>query len=181
MFEILKSAEEESRRQMLKLIASLYDPKGYASAFGLVAKLLLQEACRAGLGWDDPLPWRRWKEDLNLLTELQIPRLIGPETDGTDYNARLNIFSDASELAYGVTVYMCIKNSMGDVVKSTLLLAKARVAPLKMQSIPRLELCAVLLAATLDQAAQEMTSLDLQQSRFWIDSQIVLRLINGEP
>ena len=45
-----------SRRNILSVIASVYDSLGMASPFVLTAKFLLQEMCRMSIGWDDELP-----------------------------------------------------------------------------------------------------------------------------
>ena len=61
----------------------------------------------------------------------------------TPHNIQLHGFSDASELAYSAVVYVrsTYSNSM-PLVK--LVAAKTKVASLKKQTIPRLELCALL-------------------------------------
>ena len=45
-----------TRRGILSAVSSLYDPLGMATPFILPAKLLLQDLCRRGLGWDDEVP-----------------------------------------------------------------------------------------------------------------------------
>ena len=56
-------------------------------------------------------------------------------------------FADASQCAYGACVY--IRASSSSKVLVNLLTAKSKVSPLKIISIPRLELCAALLLARL--------------------------------
>ena len=58
----------------------------------------------------------------------------------------LQTFSDASISGYGVRVYVRVRYVIG-VVKCCFLLDKARVAPIKFVSVPRLELAAAVLAA----------------------------------
>ena len=59
-----------TRRGILSAVSSLYDPLGMAAPFILPAKLLLQDLCRRGLGWDDEVPdlhlnrWRAWVDNL---------------------------------------------------------------------------------------------------------------------
>ena len=56
----------------------------------------------------------------------------------------MHVFCDASETGYGASIYVVAADEKGG-RRATLLSAKAKVAPLKAQSIPRLELCAPLL------------------------------------
>ena len=49
-----------TRQGLLSMISQTYDPLGILQPFLLPAQLLLQEACRAELGWDEPT-WDRAK------------------------------------------------------------------------------------------------------------------------
>ncbi|GFX25143.1 integrase catalytic domain-containing protein [Trichonephila clavipes] len=67
-----------------------------------------------------------------------------------DNNVRIVLqgFADASEAAYGVVVYLqCFLHN--GVAKVSILASKSRVAPIRVISIPRLELCACVLLAQL--------------------------------
>ncbi|XP_073821396.1 uncharacterized protein [Musca autumnalis] len=83
----------------------------------------------------------------------------------------------ASEKAYGAAAYM--RSTFKDGTTMTrLLCAKSRVAPLKRQTIPRLELCAAALGAQL----ASKIKIDLQltcPTWFWTDLEIVLAWINS--
>ena len=54
-FEYAVNAKEKpaTRRVILYVTSSIYDPLGYLSPFVLPAKCLLQDLCRNGKGWDD--------------------------------------------------------------------------------------------------------------------------------
>ena len=57
-----------TRRGILSVVSSVYDPLGMAAPFILPAKLLLQDLCRKSLGWDDEIPsdyLSRWRARLN--------------------------------------------------------------------------------------------------------------------
>ena len=64
-----------TRRRVLSVICSLYDPLGVATPVVIVAKILLLELCRKGLSWDETIPreaeeaWRTWLRKLLLLAE----------------------------------------------------------------------------------------------------------------
>ncbi|GBP53425.1 hypothetical protein EVAR_17500_1 [Eumeta japonica] len=105
-----------------------------------------------------------------------IPRCISPgHTEG-----ELHVFVDASEKSYAAAVYWRIKLSEHESAVS-LIAGKARVAPLKVISIPRLELQAALLGARL--ASSILTEIELNVTRkiFWTDSRTVLSWIRSDP
>lgn len=43
-------------RGILSVVSSIYDPLGVLVPVALKAKLILQDLCRKGLGWDDIVP-----------------------------------------------------------------------------------------------------------------------------
>ena len=95
-------------------------------------------------------------------------------------NCQLQVhgFSDASEQAYCGAVYLRIHD--GDQISSRLLVAKARVAPLKTTTIPKLELCAaVLLVDLLKKVMPKIPS--NHQLFLWTDSSIVLGWLQKSP
>ncbi len=59
-------------------------------------------------------------------------------------------------------------------------MGKARVAPLKLVTIPRLELTAAVVAVKIDKMLHQELQVPLQQSIFWTDSTTVLRYIDSE-
>ena len=55
-----------TKRTVLSHMASVFDPRGQLTPFTIRAKLMFQELCMAGIGWDDELPakylqaWKTW-------------------------------------------------------------------------------------------------------------------------
>lgn len=45
-----------TRREMLSVISSIYDPLGFLAPFTITDKMILQNVCRLKCGWDDPIP-----------------------------------------------------------------------------------------------------------------------------
>ncbi|KAG5266126.1 hypothetical protein AALO_G00250060 [Alosa alosa] len=133
-FNVNPQTKPSTRRGILSIIASLYDPVGF------VAPFILQELCRRGIGWDDPLPedlsprWERWKSNLQRLKEVSIPRCYQPQGFCNTVTRELHHFSDASNIGYGSCSYLRSKNEDGE-VHCSLVMAKARVAPTKLTSI----------------------------------------------
>jgi hypothetical protein len=54
-FKIKMKGKLSTRRGVLSLVSSVYDPLGFAALFVLVAKMLMQELCRKNLSWNDPI------------------------------------------------------------------------------------------------------------------------------
>lgn len=69
---------------ILSMVAPLYDPLGFVAPFPFTRKIVLQEMCRHGVGWDDPLfselqpVWECSKNDLANLEKINIPHYYVP-------------------------------------------------------------------------------------------------------
>ncbi|GFR31419.1 integrase catalytic domain-containing protein [Trichonephila clavata] len=125
-----------TKREVLSVIARLYDPLGLLGPVLTRAKILLQRLWQQKLDWDDVLPdqiAKEWKEF--------------------------------------VTTFKCIETLQcfyqTDRTKVTILASKWRVAPIRVISIPRLELYACVLLAQLVQKIRSCIKLEI--------SDIVLR------
>ena len=171
-----------SKRGLLSTTASLYDPLGLVAPVLLVPKLIQQEMCRLNMEWDEELPhdrakdFEKWKASVSALEQLRIPRCFQPgPSDGC--KIELHVFSDASEFAYGAVMYLKVIGSSG--VYVNLLMGKSRVAPLKVVSIPRLELTAATLAAKLSRFVMEELDVADLAVWFWTDSMTVLRYLRN--
>ena len=55
-FKTIESHFQPTKRNVLKKIATLFDPLGFLSPFTVTAKILMQEMWIIGVDWDDPLP-----------------------------------------------------------------------------------------------------------------------------
>ena len=93
---------------------------------------------------------------------------------------RLHGFSDASEDTYSAVVYLRTTYDTGTPTMA-LVAAKTKVAPLKRQSIPRLELCGAQLLANLLTNVRNALNIDLNHVFAWSDSTIVLHWLDGSP
>ncbi|GFY11581.1 integrase_H2C2 domain-containing protein [Trichonephila clavipes] len=85
----------------------------------------------------------------------------------------LHAFSDASEKAYGSSIYLKSISALGE-VKVCLVTSKSRVSPLKQISIPRLELCRAVQAAKLMKKVKEALNLQITAVHFWSESTLVI-------
>ena len=174
----------DTRRGLLSITSSVYDPLGFVSPFVLKAKMIFQTLCRLKIGWDDPLPsiileqWKRWLVDLPLIEGVCVPRCIKPAHCDA-IKAELHHFCDASERAYGAVSYLRITDTNGH-NHCTFMMARAKLAPLKTTTIPRLELAAAVVAVKLDKLIKLHIQLPLAESIFWSDSMIVLQYLRNE-
>ena len=88
----------------------------------------------------------------------------------------LHEFGDASERAYGSAVYICAEDKVGNTI-SNLAIAKSMVAPVKRVSLPRLELLAAYITATLLDYVIQALRIVVDAVYGWSDSQIILAWI----
>ena len=144
-FRVVLKDTPLTRRGILSTIASLYDPLGFVAPFVLNGKHILQEMCKHGSSWDEPLAddlrprWEHWRNDLVGLGELDIPRCYQAPGFGMAKKVELHHFSDASSSGYGQCSYIRLVDDK-NTVHCSLVIGKSRVAPLKVTTIPRLEL-----------------------------------------
>lgn len=140
-----------TKRSVLKLLASIFDPVGFLSPCTFLAKCIMQDLWKLSIGWDDSLPsdlrdkWFSFISSLSCLSSLKIERhmLIPKFCD-----VHLIAFCDASTRGYAAVIYVRSINQNNE-VKTRLLISKSKVAPIKPLSIPRLELMSAVLLSKL--------------------------------
>lgn len=92
--------------------------------------------------------------------------------------SRLN-FSDASTHGYGQCFYLRLRNEDGN-VHCALVMTKSRVSPLKVITIPRLELTAAVISVEISNVLKrELEYVDLEES-FFTDSEVVMGYIRNK-
>ena len=163
----------------------VYDPLGMAAPFVLGGRLILQNLCRLELDWDDDIPddqqrmWLSWLDEVPRLSQLQMNRCYKPEGFGKVVSCQLHHFSDASQDGYGVVSYLRLVNEEGR-VHCCFVFGKARVAPLKAVTIPRLELMGAVTAVHANHKLQKALNLPVTETVYWTDSTTVLAYINNK-
>ncbi|XP_045076512.1 uncharacterized protein LOC121564685 isoform X2 [Coregonus clupeaformis] len=174
-----------TRRGVLSTVASIYDPLGFVAPVILLGKQILQQLCRDKAGWDEPLSeelktqWESWLQDLQNLSNVRIRRCYIPANFIDVKQYELHHFSDASVTGYWECTYLRTINTNGD-VHCSLVMGKARVAPTKVTTIPRLELSAAVVAARTSVVLRKELEIDGLQEHFWTDSKVVLGYINND-
>ena len=175
-----------TKRTLLSDISKHFDPIGLIAPVLVLAKVIIQSCWKLDLEWNDAVPddvsraYTNWKDDMSSLSQLKIPRKVLP-THLYD-EAFLQVFCDASERAYGACVYLV--SVKDDIVSSTLISTKCKVAPIKPSTLPRLELLAVHTGAKLATAvkgAQSKSKHALNISVLYSDSVIALSWIKADP
>ncbi|XP_071109438.1 uncharacterized protein [Haliotis cracherodii] len=174
-----------TRRNILSVVSSVYDPLGIVSPFILKAKILLQDICRERLDWDDEVcgenlkTWKQWIADLPQLEQLKIPRCYRPIDFGTTTACQLHVFHDASNKGYGVAMYLRFFD-VKEEFHCSLIFSKARVTPLKKLTIPRLELTAACVAVRLSRVIMKEIQHKVDDILYWTDSMAVIRYLRNE-
>lgn len=176
----LPSCHKITKRGVLSMIARVFDPLGLVSPVTIKAKVILQDIWKLQLDWDESLPIQlhsEWTQFLRMFSDLNkiiIPRKV---ISSTGYQRiELHGFSDSSLKSYGACVYIRTVYINGR-VECNLLCSKNKVAPLKVISIPRLELSAAVLLAQLVAKVKNELHLSFDQTVYWTDSTIVLSWI----
>lgn len=180
--DIAGESDAWTKRSFLSAASRLYDPLGWLAPCIIVVKMLFQSLWKCKLEWDDVLPtelaqeWETMRLALHALADVRISRWIG--TSSGD-NIELHGFCDASMSAYAAVVY--VRVSGGEVTRIQNICAKTKVAPLKVVSLPRLELCgAVLLVKAINDVVAAMQWENVK-IHCWSDSTIVLAWLRGHP
>ena len=141
-FQIGLQNQPMTKRGMLSISSAVFDPLGFVSPFIVKAKLLFQQLCKLGCGWDENMPkeieqqWALWVENLPYVQELTIPRCIKP-LQANIYEAEFHHLANASEAASGTVSYIRFYSEVGH-IHTSLLASKSLLAPIKSISIPRL-------------------------------------------
>ena len=183
-FKISLQDKPKTRRGILSMVSSVYDPLGFLAPLTLRPKIILQELCKLRLAWDDPVPdvllqnWEIWYNDLSRLSSFSVPRCFKPPDFGNVLSAHLHHFADASESGYGVLSYLRLEN-VDHEIHCSFVMGKARVTPLKQVTIPRLELTAATVAVRTNKMIISELEIPIDHSYFWTDSMSVLRYINN--
>ncbi|GFT08105.1 integrase catalytic domain-containing protein [Trichonephila clavipes] len=177
VFKVSVSAKHKyTKREVLSVIAKLYDPLGFLGPVIAKSKVFLQQLRQCKLDWDDVLPnsiankWREFVTTLKCIEEVKINRFIM-----ADNNVRIVLqgFADVSEVAYRAVVYIqCFLHN--GAAKVSILARKSRVAPIRVISIPRLELRAFVLLAQLVKKIRSTLRLNISDIVLHTDSTIAL-------
>ncbi|XP_055681854.1 uncharacterized protein LOC129789232 [Lutzomyia longipalpis] len=167
-----------TKRNILSIIARIYDPLGLLAPITVKGKMLLQNLWKDQSDWDSEMKgdnlrdWMKFLEAIHTIPQIKIPRWTSSFAEPLE--EQLHMFSDASNLAYGAAIYRVTIDASGKIV-SHLLTAKSKVTPVKKKTIPKLELTAATLGAQLVEKVSK--SLGITKVYCWVDAKVVLAQI----
>ena len=171
-FEKAKELKTHTKRTLVSLFASVFDPIGLLAPVTLIGKLLVQDLWKQKFNWDDTLPKEYQEKARKIISQyegmenLAVPRKVMEAHDNV-----LHVFADASSKGYGVCAYA----AHGE--KVNLITARSRVAPPAPTNltIPRLELLALLLACRLTTHLKDLYPGHFSRLLVWTDAMVTLQ------
>ena len=164
----------------LSNVARAFDPLGFKCPFVVRAKMIVQKMCIENSDWDEEVSERvqtiarQWLKECNELNNLRIERCL--LKGGEDNYCELHVFSDASEKAYGSVIYVRERTTEG--IRVTLAMAKSKIAPIKIISVPRLELMAAWIGVKISITVATALKIEKRRIKYWTDSEDVLHWLN---
>ena len=174
-----------TKRSLVSDVSRTFDVLGWYSPTLIYAKILLQRCWEEKAEWDEPVSqsisqdYYQWRTELPLLSEHSVSRpYLSNSFQAHEF--QLHGFCDASEKAYAAVIYLRAIDEQGN-MQTSLVTSKTRVAPIKRQTILRLELCGAVLLARLSSHIAKTLSIPLSHVYNWTDSTIVLSWLDGGP
>ena len=175
-----------TKRNVLKIVAKIFDPQGLITPVTAQLKVFLQKLFKENLAWDETWPnkfreeWSGLVSKLNEVEEIAVPRYYFGPFDEKPAEVELFGFCDSSESAYAASVYA--KVTINGKSRVSLVTSKSRVTPLSKTTIPRLELLSCLILARLMESVKETLSplVNAKIVKCWTDSITALHWIRGE-
>lgn len=168
-----------TKRKLLSLVSSVFDPLGLLSPITIKGKLLMQRAWLEKLEWDVALPeqyeteWKDLQVELESVQSCSFPRSVGCELSVKE----LHVFCDASLKAYGAVAYLVSKDKSKFV--SHLVTSRVRVSPLQPRTIPQMELTAIQIGMKLMQYLISTLKWKFAKTVLWSDNEASLQWIRN--
>ena len=147
-----------TKRDLWKIIPSIYDPIGFLSPYVVLGKAIVAKACRLIKSWDARLPdyfrdlLLRWASEFD-----QIECMVWDRFAGIENPKRTQLYGccDASNFALGACIYLVSTAQNGEITIK-LILSKTRNAAQDEHSIPRLELASAVVLTNMMQHARKI-------------------------
>ncbi|CAA9998760.1 unnamed protein product [Nesidiocoris tenuis] len=181
-FAVSPIPEIRTKRELASQIGRVFDPLGWIMPVAVKARTIQRAVCLAGYDWDDVISaelqaeWTLLAKDFPKLQSLSIPRHVTSSSE----NDWLIGFADASEQAYAAVLYHV--NCSFSPPSVRLIISRARIAPIKIESVPRLELLgAELLGKVFQKIRPLFPHIPVERQLALSDSTIALSWLTAEP
>ena len=184
--EVCRGADKEvpnkiTHRAVLSFVASVFDPLGLFAPFTMRMRILLKTIwAKSGQQWDDKSEEEDAQQFLDWVKELAELKNMPLERRYFDKRYKkmdLHIFSDASLESMCIVAYLRAEDDDG--VELSFVIGKCRIAPMKQQTIPKLELQAALYSVRLRQLISADHDIQIQTVTHWTDSMTVLQWLHS--
>ena len=121
----------------------------------------------------------KWTNELPSLEHMSIKRCLKPAVFGKIISKQIHIFSDVSTTGYGAVAYLRLCNDSNK-IHCAFLIGKSRLAPIKMLTIPHLELTSAMVSMRLGRKLLQKLSMESNDIIYHTDSTTVLHYIKSE-
>ncbi|XP_055527345.1 uncharacterized protein LOC129719964 [Wyeomyia smithii] len=182
---LLKGTKRPTKREVLRILMSIYDPLGLIAHFLSYLKFLLQEIWRSGVDWDEEInddavtKWQGWLNVLPQVENVKIARCYFPSFPVSEADEiQLHTLVDAGK--NGMAAVSFLRTIKDGKIHCSLVASKTKVAPLKLTSVPRLELHAAVIGTRLSLTLLDTLSIGITKKFYWSDSRDVLCWINSD-
>ncbi|XP_067019459.1 uncharacterized protein [Acropora muricata] len=149
-----------TKRSVLKMIATVFDPLGLVSPFVVQANIMLQELWNRGYDWDEEVQdevakrLQVWFSQLSCLANVKILWCLQNQ-----------------QPAYGGASYLRYEYEDGT-VSAQLIASKSKVAPLTPMTVPRLELMGAIVGLRLTQSVSRVQELPVKTASSTLTAQM---------
>ena len=162
-----------TKRNLLKINATLFDPLGLISPITLQGKLLFKLLCIDKSNWNDKLndiikqTFLKVLNDLKNIKQISMSkRSIYGAFKEQICNIQLHCFCDSSLQAYSKVIYIRVVTNLD--IKVNSICSKTKVSPRKEVTIPQLELMSCVLLTKLLQSVLKELSLKTASIYGWL-------------
>ena len=177
-----------TKRNVMKVIASIYDPVGFLAPVLVDLKLLFQDICLTDVDWDSQLEerlvsrWMKIVKKMSELDEIYINRCYFT-LDEDDPISRIEIhgYSDAASKIFGACIYLRAISRSGR-ISTSFITAKSRIKPIRKEfTMPKMELLGNLILSQLMKSVMEILSKEMKIDDYfcWTDSMVTLSWIKS--
>lgn len=148
-FELLNGKTKPTKKEVLRVVMSVFDPLGLFDFFTSKLKLIYHWICKKNMDWDqiiDDHLFISWKKVLKWfrdIASIKIPRAYSMKLN-TPHKKELWAFSDAGKEIVCCVMYIRIVDLKGNQIDVSIIGAKSSIVPVRQsRTIPELELDSV--------------------------------------